>query len=54
MVTLPQRGGKNSTYCLTDGTPVAADQFAQIKDFLRPADSGLFDGAEPQCWEWAK
>lgn len=52
MVSLTKRAGAGRAYHLTDGTKVEVEQFEQIREFLVPADSGLFDGSEPQSYVW--
>lgn len=52
MVTLPSQEGCKHKYSLTDGTEVSRPQFASIRRFLKPSDTGLFDGAVPQSFEW--
>ncbi|WP_299945310.1 hypothetical protein [uncultured Ruegeria sp.] len=53
MVTLPSGRGKHNQYTLTDGTEVGHDQFAAIRAFLTPEDTGLLSDAEPQSYVWA-
>ncbi|MCA0846097.1 hypothetical protein [Salipiger thiooxidans] len=52
MVHLASRDGHKKKYTLTDGTDVPDAQFCRIREFLQPADAGLFDGAEPQSYQW--
>lgn len=52
MVHLSGREGCKKRYSLTDGTEVSDAQFCRIREFLKPHDAGLFEGAEPQSYQW--
>lgn len=52
IVTLPSSRGTKKQYALTDGTDVSVEHFPAIREFMSPVDAGLFEGCEPQSWQW--